>query len=261
MLPGVYMNYRADGTLYYRASITFHNKHISLGSFPTEEFAHLAYNEASALLLSNNISIEEHGTEHYLPFFKWVTLINFRDNGIYCKTPIYIKKQFFLYYLDKKTQLKFDADDLFFYSKHTIMQKGGYYFYSDFGMQLNLLSRYGIKNFAVLGKDYRFINGDSTDFRYSNIEVINRYYGVSKMIKNGRIFYEVKIHIHGNFLVGRYSDEITAAIAYNKAVKTLSEAGIKKNFFTNYIDNMDAITYASLFHKIRISKKIREFSQ
>ena len=213
------------------------------------------------MVSSKDISIEQYGAEHYLSFFKWVSLINFRDNGIYCKTPIYIKKQFFLYYLDEKTQLKFDADDLFFYSKHTIMHRGGHYFYSDFGMQLNLLSRYGIKNFAVSGKDYRFINGDSTDFRYANIEVINRYYGVSKIMKKGIPFYEVKIHIHGDFLVGRYSDETEAAIAYNKAVKILSEAGVKKKFFTNYIDNMDAITYASLFHKIRISKRIREFSK
>lgn len=261
MLPGVYVNHKTNGTLYYRASITFQNKHISLGSFSTEELAHSAYNEASALLASSTIQIEEHGTKHYLPFSKWVTLINFRDNGIYCKTPIYIKKQFFLYYLDEKTQLKFDVDDLFFYSKHTIMRRGGHYFYSDFGMQINLLSKYGIKNFAVAGKDYRFINGDSTDFRYTNIEVINRYYGVSKIIKNGFPFYEVKIHVHGDFLVGRYSNEIEAAIAYNKAVKILSEAGLEKNFFTNYIDDMDAITYASLFHKIRISKKIREFSK
>ena len=260
MLSGVYTNYKADGTLYYRSSITFHNKHISLGSFPTEEAAHAAYNEASALLNSENIQLDNYSTEHCLPFSKWVTLINFRDNGIYCKTPIYIQKQFFLYYLDEKTQLKFDVDDLFFYSKHTIMQRGGHYFYSDFGMQVNLLSRYGIKNFSVPGKDYRFINGDPTDFRYANVEVINRYYGVSKIIKNGLPSYEVMIHINGDFLVGRYSNEIEAAIAYNKAVKVLSKAGVVKNFSTNYIDDMDAITYASLFHKIRISKKIREFS-
>lgn len=261
MLPGVYKNHKADGTLYYRSSVTFQNKHISLGSFPTEEAAHSAYKEALALLNNASTVLEDYKKDHLLSFSKWVTLINFRDNGIYCKTPIYIKKQFFLYYLDEKTQLKFDVDDLFFYSKHTIMRRGGHYFYSDFGMQVNLLSRYGIKNFAVPGKDYRFINGDSTDFRYTNIEVINRYYGVTKIVKNGFPSYEVKIHINGDFLVGRYSDEIEAAIAYNKAVKILSEAGVAKNFATNYIDDMDAITYASLFHKIRISKKIRDFSK
>lgn len=261
MLPGVYTNHKTDGTLYYRASITYRNKHISLGSFPTEEEAHAAYNEAFDLISSNYIQLEDHNKGHHLSFLKWVILTNFRDNGIYCKTPIYIKKQFFLYYLDKTTQLKFDVDDLFFYSKHTIMKRGGHYFYSDFGMQINLLSRYGIKNFSVPGKDYRFINGDSTDFRYTNIEVINRYYGVSKIMKNGLPSYEVKIHINGDFLVGRYSNETEAAIAYNKAVKILSNAGIKKNFSTNYIDDMDAITYASLFHKIRISKKIRDFSK
>ena len=79
-------------------------------------------------------------------------------------------------------------------------------------------------------------------------------------MKNGFPSYEVKIHINGDFLVGRYSNEIEAAIAYNTAVKILSAAGVAKNFSTNYIDDMDAITYASLFHKIRISKKIRTFS-
>lgn len=260
MLPGVYINHKADGTLYYRASITFQNKHISLGSFPSEKLAHSAYQEAVFLISSNDISLDSYDAAHYLSFSKWVSLINFRNNKIYCKTPIYIKKQFFLYYLDEKTQLKFDVDDLFFYSKHSIMKRGGHYFYSDFGMQVNLLSRYGIKNFSVPGKDYRFVNGDVTDFRYANIEVINRYYGVSKITVNGMPSYEVKIHINGDFLVGRYSTEVEAAIAYNKAVKIVSKQGITKNYFTNYIDDMDAITYASLFHKIRISPKIKELS-
>ena len=37
MLPGVYKAARKDGTLYYRCSITYQNKHISLGSFEKEE--------------------------------------------------------------------------------------------------------------------------------------------------------------------------------------------------------------------------------
>ena len=45
MLPGVYKAARKDGTLYYRCSITYQNKHISLGSFEKEETAHLAYRE------------------------------------------------------------------------------------------------------------------------------------------------------------------------------------------------------------------------
>ena len=43
MLPGVYLATKKDGTVYYRSSITYRSKHISLGSFSTEEDAHCAY--------------------------------------------------------------------------------------------------------------------------------------------------------------------------------------------------------------------------
>ena len=35
-LPGVYKTNKKDGTLYYRASINYKGKHISLGSFDNE---------------------------------------------------------------------------------------------------------------------------------------------------------------------------------------------------------------------------------
>ena len=47
MLPGVYIAYKKNGTAYYRASITYRNKHISLGSFHTEEDANLEIGRAS----------------------------------------------------------------------------------------------------------------------------------------------------------------------------------------------------------------------
>lgn len=56
MLPGVYLNKKKDGTLLYRASITHGNKHISLGSFPDEQTAHLAYLEASSLFATTQPS-------------------------------------------------------------------------------------------------------------------------------------------------------------------------------------------------------------
>ena len=36
MPAGVYTAYKKDGTVYYRSSITHKNKHISLGSFSSE---------------------------------------------------------------------------------------------------------------------------------------------------------------------------------------------------------------------------------
>ena len=87
LLPGVYTAKKKDGTLYYRSSITYKNKHISLGSFPTEETAHNAYLEADRILKDAGILLEEGSSEDSpLPFDKWVVLTNFRDNRMYIKT-------------------------------------------------------------------------------------------------------------------------------------------------------------------------------
>lgn len=266
LLPGVYQAVKKDGTLYFRSSITFQNKHISLGSFETEAFAHNAYLEASNILSDSSYTLEKvlstetkYKAEHILSFEKWVVLINFRDNKIYFKTPIYIKHNYFLYYLTEDTVLKFAVDDLFYYANHKIMKRGGHLFVSDFGMQVNILSRYGIKNFAVPGRDYIFVNGDTTDYRYENIEIINKYNGVCKTTVKGIPIYEVKIHINGDFIVGRYEEETMAAIAYNKAVDILEEKGITKNFTKNFIVELSKEKYYEYYSKICISKKILHY--
>ncbi len=201
----------------------------------------------------------DYSKEFTLSFNKWVVLHNYRDNKIYFKNPIYLKPNYFVYYLDINTELKFDVDDLFFYSTHKIMQRGGYLFVSDYGMQINILSKYGIKNFSVLNKDYFFINGDYYDFRYSNISIINKYYGVTKVSNNGNTCYLSKIHVNGDIIIGRYTSEIDAAIAYNKAGDILKEKGCNKDFFTNYINEINEIEYAKIYNLVRVSKKIRGF--
>jgi len=232
-------------------------KHISLGSYKTENDAHKAYMLAHEVLYNpGKWSIDTYPKHCPLPFDKWVSLINARDNGIYFKNPIYLKNRYFLYYVDKDLILKFDIDDLFYYARHKILKRGGRLFTSELGMQTNLLNRYGIKNYAVPGRDYRFINGDNTDLRYSNIEIINRYHGVSRCFKKNIMYYQAKININGYYIIGRYSTEEEAAIAYNKAVNILKDKGLNKNFPQNYIDGMDEITYASIYQRIRISKKI-----
>lgn len=257
---GVYTTRKLDGSKSYRASITFQNKHISLGSFSTEESAHLAYCEAQELLYSDFLTYENYqsGT-HNLSFSKYIILYNFKTSGFYFKTPILLKDNYFLYFLTYELVLKFDVDDLFYYSTHTISKRGSHLFVSDYGMQVNVLSRYGIKNFAVKDRDYRFINGDDTDFRYANIEIINKYIGVKKILRKGIYAYESIIHLNGNYKIGIYKTETEAAIAYNKAVDTLQKKGCKKNFSTNFIIEVDEIGYASLYNKVRISKKIREY--
>ena len=58
-------------------------------------------------------------------------------------------------------------------------------FVADYGSQLSVLARYGIKSYAVEGRDYRFANDDPTDLRYENIIVLNRYRGVRQFAEKG----------------------------------------------------------------------------
>lgn len=258
MLQGVFKAYKKNRTEYFRASITYQNKHISLGSFDTEEEAGYAYNEAKEVLYSGTKISDYDGSLH-LDFKKWVILINVRDNKMYIKTPVYLQKKYFEYYLSPEHFLKFDVDDLFYYSKHSIMTRDGYMFVADYGMQVNILSRYGIRNHAVEGRDFLFANGDNTDYRYANIVVVNKYYGVERVEDAGRYLYKTKIHLSGDYIVGVYHDEKEAAIAYNKAADTVRKAGMNKKFPENYIEELSAIEYARIYNSISISKKIRDF--
>lgn len=254
---GVYTARKKDGTRYYRASLTYKNRHISLGSYKDCDCAALAYNEGKHLLENGSLSIDNYQKSHAaLPFEKWVCLVNFRDNGIYFKTPIYVRPKYFEYYYNEDFIYKFDVDDLFFYSHHKIMKREGHLFVADYGMQINILSRYGIHNHSVAGRDYIFVNGDPTDFRYKNIKIINRYKGVFKSIINGRDVFTAKIHINGDFIIGRYKTEQEAAVAYNKAVHILREKGIGITYEENYVEEFSSIQYSAAYHSIKISKKI-----
>ena len=260
MKPGVYLATKKNGSIYYRSSITYKNKHISLGSFDTESLASQAYQEAS-LLLSSTDNIDTFAQSYQvLSFEKAVSLINFRDNGLYIGNPIYLRKNYFSYYLSETEELKFDIDDLFYYSSHKILRRQGHLYVNDYGMQVTLYNRYGIRNHSVCNRDYYFANGDNMDFRYSNIVLINHYYGVFQYkTKHQQTRYRVKIHINGNYTIGTYSSEIKAAIAYNKAVDLAKLFGITKNFPTNYIEELSAKDYADLYVKLKISSKYKEY--
>lgn len=88
-LPGVYQAKKKNGTLYYRSSLTYRAKHISLGSYDTAESAHEAYLLANRILQDQSQEIARYHQDSVLLFEKWVCLINFRDNGIYFSNPIY----------------------------------------------------------------------------------------------------------------------------------------------------------------------------
>ncbi|MCM1104883.1 MAG: hypothetical protein NC409_12355 [Clostridium sp.] len=256
MEKGVFQAKKKDGSTYYRASVTHHQKHISLGSFATEQSAGAAYREARALLSSPSLSFRADYTPRALSFEKYVTLMNFRDNHYYFASPIYAYPRYFLYFLSREIVFKFDTDDLFYYASHKIMKRGGHYFVADYGMQVSLPGRYGIKPYAVVGRDYRFINDDPYDFRYENIRIINRYHGVRLTKKAGRSLYRAVIHIRSHYVVGDFSTETEAAIAYNKAADILIKNGFTRNFMQNYVENVSPSEYAAIYDAVPIPEKL-----
>ncbi len=261
-LPGVYRTKKKNGQTYYRSSVTFRGKHISLGSFSSEKKASRCYEEARQLIVKKDIGIEDYSSKLAIPFDKWVSILNFKHNNLYSANPIYVRKRFFFYYLTPKKVLTFDLDDLFYFSSHKIMQRGGHLFVDDFGVQTSLQSRFHIKPYAVEGRDYVFRNGDKLDFRYENLEIINPYFGVHREVKGVQTLYRVSVHERSTLLVGVYDDLIKAAIAYNKAVDILKKNGCTKNFQENYLEGISPSVYADIYSKVKIRKAIyqRKFS-
>lgn len=263
-LSGVFEAEKKDGTIYYRSSITFKNKHISLGSYNTELAAHHAYQRAKELLeskvkyseLSQADILDEYSKDKTIKFNKFISIINFRDNGMYFKNPIYMCKRFFMYFYSTECVFTFDIEDLFYYATHKIAKRGSHLFVADYGMQVNLMQRYGIRSHAVLGRDYQFINGDIYDYRYENIEIINKYNGVQKIADNDSVKYKAVILINGNFIVGIYDSEIEAAIAYNKACDIVKSKFPDRTFRQNFIDNLSPKDYARIYLQLEISEKI-----
>ena len=254
-LAGVYETKKKNGEIYYRSSLTYQGRHISLQSFDDPHKAHLCYKEAQNCLRDTDITLENYSPK-YLTFEKLVCLLNFRDNHLYFSTPIYMTRKFFYYYFSKDDFLLFDLDDLFYYSRHKIMRRGGHLFVSDYGMQVNILNRYGIKNYAVKGRDYLFLNGDESDYRYTNIEIINHYHGVTRIQKENHSIYKATIHVVGDYLIGIYDSEQDAAIAYNKAVDILHTCGSQKNYPVNFIDGISPKTYAEIYSELQVSDKL-----
>jgi len=260
-VKGILKAYKKNGEAYYRSSITYNNKHISLGSFKIPQLANKAYKEARQVLFENKKTLKDFSEDNILSFEKWVIIHNFRDNKYYIGNPIYLHKYYFSYYLDSRTELKFDTDDLFYYASHKIHRKNGYLYVNDYGIQQNILNRYGIRNFAVKDRDYRFKNGDYYDFRHYNIEIINPYYGVCKEFRRNKMVFVARININGTWTIGVYPSPIYAAIAYNKAVDYVISKGVSsKNYTKNYIEELDSTSYKEIYSKVRISRKIKNLA-
>ena len=62
---GVYTSAKKNGEIYYRSSVTYSNKHISLGSFHTYELAHAAY-ILSKKILGGTLTIQEYPQDSVL---------------------------------------------------------------------------------------------------------------------------------------------------------------------------------------------------
>lgn len=256
MLPGVYIDTKKNGEKNYRASITLDGKHISLGSYDNEIQASAAYSLAFEILNDKKHSLYNYSESYPIKFDKYISLINLRENKLYFSNPIFIRKRFFSYFYSPFEELKFDMDDLFFFSQHKIMCRGNHYFVSEYGMQTSVRERFGIKSFAVEGRDFIFVNSDSLDFRRENIKLINNYYGVTVEEKKLKRIYKATIHIKSNYVIGKYKTEEAAAIAYNKAVDILTSNGFDRNFFQNYIEGISNREYAEIYSSVKISDTI-----
>lgn len=259
-LRGVTPALKKDGSTYYRSSITHNGKHISLGSYDDPQSAHQAYWEAAIVLHRKSMKLSEYNDNCLLSYKKWVILINFRDNDIYITAPIYLLPNYFEYHLSPTEILKFSTDDLFYYSKKQIMKRGRHFFVADYGSQYNIMNRYGIRSYGVENRDYVFKNGDNLDFRYENIKIINKFNGVTSKVTKKGVRYTARIHILGNFTIGRYKTEEEAAIAYNKAIDILKKNGVDKAFISNYLD-IPASKYAEIYQNVSISSKITAYNK
>lgn len=257
MASGVYPAQKKDGTPYWRASVTHKGKHISLGSFDDETAAERAYQEACVVLRGGadkalpEISDYREST-CAMPFSKWVALINFRDNGIWCRGPIYLRKGYFEYYLSATEDYRFGPDDLFYYTHHTIQKRGGHLFVADYGMQVSVLSRYGVRPYSVPGRDHYFKNGDDHDYRPGNLVVVNRYMGVQQESRRKNFVARINMGSGKTIVVGHYDTEDEAAIAYNKAVDVLKAAGSDRAYEKNYLDDVSPAKYIVLYNNIKI---------
>ena len=248
MPTGVYRAVKKNGSEYYRISITYKGRHISLGSCDDLDTAARTYEEASALLKGNK-GINEYSSFSTIPYDKFIIFINFRDNGVYFHNPVYLHQRYFSYFLDRETELKFDTDDLFFYSQHRIQRRGGHLFVENYGTQMSVHQRYGLHPFSVPGRDFRFKNGDETDYRYENLEIINRYMGVELIENTIPKKYRASIHVRGYYNLGVFDSEEKAAIAFNKARKALKKAGIKKDIPANFIADLTSEEYDEIYEK------------
>lgn len=255
---GTFLATKKNGEITCRSSIYYKKKHISLGTFSTEEEARKAYLEAEEILHGTApIRLEDHTPSAALSFSKWVMLVTLRDTGRYYRTPISPRADFFYYYVSRGLRLRFDPEDLTFFATHKITQRGRGFFVTVDGRQVPLLSLFGIHAHAVAGRDYEFLDGNARNLRRGNIRILNPYHGVRKEFRKGMPVYAARIHVNGDLLIGRYSTEEEAAIAYNKAADLLGEQGCPIHYPRNVVAGMEEFDLERIYHLVKVAEKVR----
>ena len=77
----MYKTKKKNGLTYYRSSITYKNKHISLGSSDSFDAANQKYELATKILRDHSYLLKDYNENTMsLDYEKWVSLLNFRDS-------------------------------------------------------------------------------------------------------------------------------------------------------------------------------------
>ncbi|MGL4738283.1 MAG: hypothetical protein ACRCW2_12610 [Cellulosilyticaceae bacterium] len=242
---------RTQYTVYY----LYKSKKIYIGIFVSELQAQKAYDYCHHIL-DHTLTLEDF-IPGIIDFKKWISLINLRDHGVWINQPIYLYETFFKYFLEEKIVLTFDLKDLFFFSTSKISKRGNYLFTTNRHSQSSILTRFGLPPKSTYGKDYEFANGDRYDFRRTNLIIHTHYQGVSCKRSTNKCLYTTRIYHHKPIVVGHYESEVTAAIAYNKAIDTLMTMGVSREYTPNTIPYLTHSEYQAIYEGIRLTPRLK----
>lgn len=244
----------------YRVYYLYKTKKIYIGLYHTYEKALLAYQFIENIFTSS-ISLKDYTPDCPITFEKFVACINFRDNHMYFKTSIYVQSDHFKYYISPDLYLIFDLKDLLYFSNKRIHKRGDYLYTYIGDQQENILKRFGFNRSMTYLKDYDFLNNNRYDFRRKNIHIINHYYGVSLETKYNKTTYVTRIVLNKkNLVVGHYSSDMLAAIAYNKAVDLVTASSNEYHYSKNTFPFLTRQEYDSLYESLPISKRLTSHS-
>ena len=240
----------------FRVYYLYKTKKIYLGLYNNSESASLAYDFVQQIF-EGDLTVDAYTVDIPISFDKFISCINFRDSNFYFKTPIYVYKDCFKYYLKPDLVLTFDLKDLLFFSNTRIHKRRDYLYTYMGDHQENILRRFGFTKSMIYLKDYRFKNGDRYDFRRENIEVINHYYGVKKEKRYNQPTYVARIALQNTSLtIGHYETEIQAAIAYNKAADLVNYRLEDSPYPLNSFPFLTRQEYQDLYDELVISKRL-----